>query len=75
MCDDDILRLLADERPRCVAEMAAHFQVTWTAIRNRLDRLMNAGAIVREPVPSQGKHGRPKYLYSLCSREDRSACR
>jgi predicted ArsR family transcriptional regulator len=65
MCDDDLLRLLADQRPRSVAEMAAHFHVTWTAIRCRLVRLMKTHAVVREPVPSQGRHGRPKYLYYL----------
>ena len=33
MCDNDILRLLANDRGRTVVEMAAHFRVSDTAIR------------------------------------------
>jgi len=39
MCDDDILRLLADQRGRSVSEMVTHFRVAHTAIRKRLLRL------------------------------------
>ncbi len=70
MCNDDILRLLADQRGRSVSEMAAHFHVTQTAIRNRLLRLTAAQSVIRKREAGQCGRGRPKYLYYLTSPGD-----
>ena len=72
MCNDDILRLLADQRGRSVAEMAAHFRVTLTAIRNRLIRLTAAQSVTRKRDDGRGR-GRPKYLYFLANRDAATA--
>ena len=71
MCDDDILRLLADQCGRSVAGIAAHFHVTQTAIRKRLLRLEDRQRIVRqreEVRPGINKRGRPTYQYFITSR-------
>ena len=73
MCDNDILRLLADQRGRAVAEIATHFGVTQTAIRNRLLRLELRERIERQQEEFAGhgaapKRGRPHYLYFITSR-------
>ncbi|MGO9108116.1 MAG: hypothetical protein ACLP9L_02680 [Thermoguttaceae bacterium] len=70
MCDDDILRLLADHNGRTVAEMAAYFRVTKTAIRNRLIRLMLTQAVTRK-CEGERRQSRPEYTYYLSSRGDR----
>jgi predicted ArsR family transcriptional regulator len=68
MCDDDILRLLADNRARTVAETTAHFRVTETAIRRRLIRLTASQSITRQRSDgATGKPGRPTYLYHITS--------
>ena len=68
MSDNDILRLLADQRGRTVTEMATHFRVTETAIRARLSRLIAAQSVTRQRSDdSTGKRGRPKYLYFITS--------
>ena len=67
MCDNDLLRLLADHRGRSVSEMATHFHVTQTAIRGRLVRLMLRQSIIRQRGDER-RRGRPKYLYSLTPR-------
>jgi len=68
MCDDDILRLLADQPGRTVAEMATRFHVTQTAIRARLARLTAAQSITRKRGDdAMRKQGRPKYLYYITS--------
>jgi hypothetical protein len=64
MCDDDILNLLADQRGRSVAQMANHFHVTKTAIRNRLIRLMHVKAVMRT-CEGQRRRSRPEYTYYL----------
>ncbi len=66
MCDEDILRLLADQCGRSVFEMVTHFHVTQTAIRNRLRRLTAAQSVVRKRSgDATRKRGRPKYLYYI----------
>jgi predicted ArsR family transcriptional regulator len=46
-----------------VAELAAAFQVTPTAIRNRLTRLMGSGLVERKSEPAG--RGRPHHTYQL----------
>lgn len=66
MCNNDILRLLADERGRSISEMAAHFSVTLTAIRQRLIRLAGKQLVTRKHDDAK-RRGRPKYLYFITS--------
>jgi len=68
MCNDDILRLLADQPGRTVAEMAAHFRVTQTAIRGRLIRLTVAQSVTRKRKDTK-QRGRPLYLYYITSQD------
>jgi hypothetical protein len=73
MCDDDLLRLLADQRGRTVSQMATHFQVTLTAIRNRLIRLQDRERVVRRREETSHpsatpQRGRPRYLYYIATR-------
>ncbi len=73
MCDEDILRLLADQQGHSIAEMAGQFHVTQTAIRNRLMRLEHRERISRQREelwrePGGSKRGRPRYLYFITSR-------
>jgi predicted ArsR family transcriptional regulator len=68
MCDADLLRLLADQRGRSVAEITDHFHVTQTAIRGRLVRLSRSQSVTRQRIEEQGKRGRPKYLYFITPR-------
>ena len=75
MCDNDILRLLADQRGRSVSEMAAHFRVTLTAIRNRLLRLTLLQSVTRQRDNATRKRGRPRSLYSLTERGAASLAR
>jgi len=67
MCDGDILRLLADQPGRTVAEMATRFHVTQTAIRSRLIRLTVAQSVTRKRKDTK-QRGRPLYLYYITSR-------
>ena len=64
MCNNDVLRLLADHRGRSVSEMAVHFHVTQTAIRNRLLRLISSESVARQRHQER-RHGRPNYLYYI----------
>jgi len=66
MCNDDILRLLADQRGHTVAEMAAYFRVTETAIRKRLLRLTLVQSITRNRDDAN-RRGRPPDLYFITS--------
>ena len=66
MCNDDILRLLADLRGHSIAEMATQFHVTQTAIRKRLLRLMLSQSVTRKCDDTM-RRGRPKYLYFITS--------
>ncbi len=67
MCNDDVLRLLADQRGRSVAEMATHFRVTQTAIRKRLVRLAVEQSVIRKRGDDAKRRGRPQYLYYITS--------
>ena len=67
MCNADILRLLADHQGRSVSDMAVHFRVTLTAIRNRLIRLTQLQSVTRQRKDER-RRGRPKYLYYITSR-------
>jgi predicted ArsR family transcriptional regulator len=68
MCDNDILRLLADRHGHSVSEMAARFRVTPTVIRNRLRRLMLKQSVSCGRAEMTHKRGRPQSLYYLTSR-------
>ncbi|GAB4127277.1 MAG: winged helix DNA-binding protein [Thermogutta sp.] len=61
--DLDILELLRVSGPCTVSELAEAFQVTDTAIRQRLSRLVADGAVDRESV-REGR-GRPRHVYKL----------
>ena len=67
MCDNDILRLLADQGAHSVSEMAAHFHVTLTAIRNRLVRLTLRQSVTCR-LDETKQRGRPRGLYSITNR-------
>lgn len=67
MCNDDVLRLLADQRGRSVSEMANHFGVTRTVIYDRVSRLMYVQAVTRQRDDVTRKRGKPQYLYYITS--------
>lgn len=67
MCDDDLLRLFAEQGGRSVSEMVAHFHVAQTAIRRRLTRLVHAQSVVRR-CKEEPRRGRPRHLYWITSR-------
>jgi DeoR family suf operon transcriptional repressor len=64
--DADFLDLLRVAGPTGVAELAERIDVTPTAVRQRLIRLMAQGLIEREAVRSG--RGRPRHLYRLTDR-------
>ena len=66
MCNNDLLRLLADQRGRSVSEMATHFHVTQTAIRKRLLRLTLVQSVTRQRDDAN-RRGRPPDLYFITS--------
>lgn len=68
MCDNDILRLLADHCGHTIGAMVAHFHVTQTAIRARLLRLMLSQSVTRQRDDATRRRGRPRYLYFITSR-------
>ncbi|MEE8452314.1 MAG: hypothetical protein V3R99_10385 [Thermoguttaceae bacterium] len=61
--DSDLLDLLRATGPLGVSDMADATEVTPTAIRQRLTRLLGKGIIQREAV--RAGRGRPKHLYRL----------
>ncbi|NMC21019.1 MAG: HTH domain-containing protein [Thermogutta sp.] len=61
--DLDVLELLRVSGPRTISELAESFQVTDTAIRQRLSRLVADGAVDWESV-REGR-GRPRHVYKL----------
>ncbi|MEN6457458.1 MAG: MarR family transcriptional regulator [Thermoguttaceae bacterium] len=61
--DADLLDLLRITGPLGVSELAEAMEVTPTAVRQRLTRLLAAEAIQREPI-RKGR-GRPKHRYWL----------
>ena len=71
MCDNDILRLLADHSGHSLSKIATHFQVTLTAIRNRLLRLMQLQSITRQRNEER-RRGRPQYVYYITPRGEKA---
>jgi predicted ArsR family transcriptional regulator len=61
--DSDLLDLLRIAGPLRITEMAHAMEVTPTAVRQRLTRLLHKGLIQREPVRSG--RGRPRHNYWL----------
>ncbi len=61
--DADLMDLLRVNRSLGVAELAREMEVTPTAVRQRLIRLMAQGLIQRESI--RAGRGRPKHLYAL----------
>jgi DeoR family transcriptional regulator, suf operon transcriptional repressor len=61
--DADFLDLLRAIGHLNVAELATAMEVTPTAVRQRLTRLMSQGSIQREPL--RNGRGRPQHRYSL----------
>jgi len=61
--DADLLDLLRTDGPLAVNDLAAAVDVTPTAIRQRLMRLMAQQLIEREPI--RVGRGRPRHLYRL----------
>ena len=64
--DNDVLDLLRALGPMDVAAMSGEFEVTPTAVRQRLSRLLANGLIDREPV--RHGRGRPRHRYQLTSK-------
>lgn len=61
--DTDLLELLRTIGPMGVSEMSQEIDVTPTAVRQRLSRLLGQGLVEREPV--RHGRGRPKHRYQL----------
>lgn len=64
--DSQLLRALGDGKTRGVGELIATLGVTATAVRQRLERLLESGLIEREKVVSG--RGRPAFEYRLTER-------
>ena len=67
--DDAILDLLRDRGPMSVSELALAMDVTATAVRQRLNRLMGQGYIERTAV--KVGRGRPSHRYLLTAKGHR----
>jgi predicted ArsR family transcriptional regulator len=61
--DADLLDLMRSTGPMSVTELACFIEVTPTAVRQRLSRLMAQGLIERDVV--RAGRGRPKHRYRL----------
>ena len=61
--DADLLELLRTAGPMGVNEMSRQIDVTPTAVRQRLSRLLAQGLVQRDPV--RHGRGRPKHRYEL----------
>lgn len=61
--DDDVLGLLQISGLLGVSELSAAMEVTQTAVRQRLTRLMNRGMVQR--TAARHGRGRPQYRYAL----------
>lgn len=64
--DSQLLQALCDNGPTGVGELISKLGVTATAIRQRIDRLLDAGLIDRQKVVSG--RGRPSFVYQLTDR-------
>jgi len=69
--DDQLLDLLRSRGPMTVAQIKAAMQVTATAVRQRLVRLLARGHIERTTAPIS--RGRPVHRYSLTEQGRRQA--
>jgi predicted ArsR family transcriptional regulator len=69
--DAEVLDLLRGSAAATVADLAESLQVTPTAVRQRLMRLMAQGYVVRTKV--KAGRGRPSHRYSLTSKGARKA--
>ena len=69
--DVALLDLLRSRTSLTVAEMAEAMEVTATAVRQRLTRLMQQGYIVREA--ERAGRGRPRHYYTLTAKGRRRA--
>ena len=59
--DRSLLDLIRRHGPLTVNDMARHLNVTATAVRNRLTRLVGSGMVERQA--EQGGRGRPRHVY------------
>lgn len=64
--DSQLLQALCQSGPTGVGELMSKLGVTATAIRQRIERLLDAGLIDREKVVSG--RGRPSFVYRLTDR-------
>jgi DeoR family transcriptional regulator, suf operon transcriptional repressor len=64
--DADLLDLLRVAGPLDVSEMAGAIEVTATAVRQRLSRMMARGLIARQAI--RAGRGRPRHRYQLTDR-------
>ncbi len=69
--DTQLLELLRRRGPMSVSELANATEVTATAVRQRLIRLMGQGLILREAT--RAGRGRPSHRYSLSEKARRQA--
>jgi predicted ArsR family transcriptional regulator len=69
--DSDIVGLLRETGSMCVAELAQATDVTPTAVRQRLSRLMNQGLVGRHTLRSG--RGRPSHRYVLTEKGQRQS--
>jgi len=61
--DDGLIALLRDRGALGISDLTAAMHVTATAVRQRLNRLMNKGLVQRETT--EPPRGRPSHCYSL----------
>ena len=61
--DDGVIELLRNRGALGISDLTTTMQVTATAVRQRLTRLMNQGLVQRET--SKPPRGRPSHRYSL----------
>ena len=69
--DQAMLNVMRREGPVTIAMLVAEMGVTATAVRQRLQRLMNDGLVERQP--ERKNRGRPNHRYSLTEKGERSA--
>ena len=67
--DGVVSDLLREQGEMTISALASHLDVTATAVRQRLTRLMKAGHVQRKAV-TEGR-GRPSHRYSLTERGQR----
>lgn len=71
--DEPLVELLRGKAALGVSDLTAALGVTATAVRQRLQRLMRAGLVVREQRPAREAtgRGRPSHVYRLSERGQR----